>query len=74
MLSHYFPVDHDIWTSSKGPRIVNRDIVSLLPNVGIWRSPFPRHIGFDDETDGSSDKKILAAIAACQSLLRPSSS
>jgi hypothetical protein len=29
------------------------------------------HIGFDDETEGSSATKILAAIAACRSLLAP---
>jgi hypothetical protein len=73
VLSHYGPVEHQILDKfEKGPGVINEDIVTFRPNAKyqlIFSISTFEHIGFDDETEGSSAAKILAAIAACRSLL-----
>jgi hypothetical protein len=75
VLSHYGPVQHPILDKfEKAPGVINEDILSFKPNnrfkLIISISTF-EHIGFDDEAEGSSATKILAAIEACRSLLAP---
>lgn len=74
VLSHYFPIRHDVLDKfEKGNGIINHDIVDFTPadryDLVLSISTF-EHIGFDDEADIASDKKILAAIAACRGLLK----
>lgn len=75
VLSHYFPVQHDIVDKfEKGPRIINADIANYAPattyDLILSISTF-EHIGFDDEAESSSARKIEEAIKACQRLLKP---
>ena len=75
VLSHYFAVSHDILDKfERGPRIINKDIVEFDPakryDLILSISTF-EHIGFDDDSDASSGKKISDAIAACRRLLKP---
>jgi SAM-dependent methyltransferase len=75
VLSHYFPVVHDILDKfERGPRIINKDIIEFVPpkqyDLILSISTF-EHIGFDDDSDVSSDKKIGEAIAACRAILKP---
>src|SRR6185503_4401855 len=56
----------------RGPHIINVDIVDFAPaaryDLILSISTF-EHIGFDDESSGSSGEKILAALANCRRLL-----
>ena len=76
VLSHYFPVSHDILDKfEKGIGIINEDIIGFAPqkryDLILSISTF-EHIGYDDETEESSSKKIKQAIDACtQTLLAP---
>ena len=75
VLSHYFPVAHDTLDKfERGPRIINQDIVEFNPakqyDLILSISTF-EHIGFDDDSDVSSDKKIGEAISACRGMLKP---
>jgi len=69
VLSHYFPVSHDVLDKfERGPGIINEDIIDFSPakhyDLILSISTF-EHIGFDDETEGSSRQKIQKAIATC---------
>lgn len=73
VLSHYFPVDHDILDKfEKRPGIINEDIIGFAPakqyELILSISTF-EHIGFDDEAEESSRQKIQSAIAACKTRL-----
>ena len=76
VLSHYFPVSHDILDKfEKGTGIINEDIIGFAPqkryDLILSISTF-EHIGYDDEAEESSSKKIKQAIEACtQKLLAP---
>ena len=75
VMSHYIPVSHEILDKfEKGPGIINQDIIAFsskrLYDLILSISTF-EHIGFDDDSDAPSGKKILDAIAACRRLLRP---
>lgn len=74
VLSHYFPVQHDVLDKfERGPGIINEDITGFAPekryDLILSISTF-EHIGFDDEADDASGRKIQAAIAACRALLK----
>jgi len=73
VLSHYGPVQHHILDKfEKGTGVINEDIVTFQPHSKyqlIFSISTFEHIGFDDETEGSSATKILAAISACRKLL-----
>jgi SAM-dependent methyltransferase len=76
VLSHYRETTHDILDKfEKGRGVINEDILTFAPakkyDLVLSISTF-EHIGFDDEADEPSGKKILAAIAACRKLLSPS--
>jgi hypothetical protein len=73
VLSHYGPVQHQVLDKfEKGAGVINEDVVTYRPatkyRLILSISTF-EHIGFDDEAEGSSATKILAAIAACRGLL-----
>ena len=73
VLPHYYPAEYDVVDKfERGPRIINEDIVDYAPaaryELILSISTF-EHIGFDDETSGSSGEKILAALANCRRLL-----
>ena len=76
VLSHYFPVSHDILDKfEKGPGIINEDIIGFAPakkyDLILSISTF-EHIGYDDEAEESSSQKIQSAVAACtKKLLAP---
>ena len=75
VLSHYAPVKHHVLDKfEKAPGVINEDILTYKPAAKfaliLSISTF-EHIGFDDEAEGSSAEKILAAIEACRSLLAP---
>lgn len=75
VLSHYGEVQHQILDKfEKGPGVINHDILTFKPeekfDLILSISTF-EHIGFDDEAEGSSAEKILAAIEACRGLLAP---
>lgn len=75
VLSHYGPVAHDVLDKfERGPRVINADIVDFAPaapyDLVLSISTF-EHIGFDDEADEPSDKKILRAIGQSRRLLAP---
>lgn len=75
VLSHYGPVQHTILDKfERAPGVINQDIVEFRPaqkfKLAFSVSTF-EHIGFDDEAEGSSAEKILAAIAASRQLLQP---
>jgi hypothetical protein len=75
VLSHYGPVQHDILDKfEKGAGVINEDVITFTPakryGLIISISTF-EHIGFDDETEGSSAEKIKDAIKACLNLLQP---
>jgi SAM-dependent methyltransferase len=75
VLSHYGPVGHDVLDKfERGPRVINEDILSFSPGkkyeLILSISTF-EHIGFDDESEESSGKKILEAVEACKRLLAP---
>lgn len=75
VLSHYFPIRHEVLDKfEKGTGVINKDILDFKPGkqyaLIISISTF-EHIGFDDEADEPSDKKIARAIAACWDLLTP---
>ena len=75
VLSHYFPIRHEVLDKfEKGAGVINEDIIDFKPAkqyaLIISISTF-EHIGFDDEADERSDRKILRAIAACRNLLEP---
>jgi SAM-dependent methyltransferase len=75
VLSHYFPVSHEILDKfERGTGIINKDVVEFLPakryDLILSISTF-EHIGFDDDSDVSSGKKIGEAIAACRGILKP---
>lgn len=74
VLGHYGDRGHavlDKYENAEG--IINADITGwdteqrfdLILSISTFE-----HIGFDDETDGNSGEKILAAIAACRGLLK----
>ena len=76
VLGHYFPVRHTVLDKFEhAPGVVNADFVGYAPgkkfSLILSISTF-EHIGFDDEGEGSSSAKILAAIASCRRLLAPS--
>jgi hypothetical protein len=73
VLSHYGPVRHEILDKfEKGQGVINEDITAFRPNkrydLIVSISTF-EHIGYDDETEGSSAEKIKAAINTCRLLL-----
>jgi SAM-dependent methyltransferase len=75
VLSHYFPVTHTV--VDKYERCdpgLRMDILDYCPpeplDLILSISTF-EHIGFDDESEGSSRDKILAAISHCRGLLAP---
>lgn len=73
VLSHYGPVQHDILDKfEKGHGVTNEDVITFRPSkryeLIVSISTF-EHIGFDDETEGSSADKIKEAITACLNLL-----
>lgn len=75
VLSHYFPTAHQVIDKfEKGDRVTNLDILDYRPNrrfdLIVSISTF-EHIGFDDDTSGSSGQKIAEAIRHCQRLLSP---
>ena len=76
VLSHYLPISHDVLDKfEKGPGIINEDIIGFAPqkryDLILSISTF-EHIGYDDEAEESSSKKIKQAIEACtQKLLAP---
>ncbi len=74
VLSHYFPVSHDILDKfEKGKGIVNEDIVDFTPpkqyGLVLSISTF-EHIGFDDEASEPSGQKIRKAVSSCLQHLR----
>ena len=76
VLSHYREVTHDVLDKfEKGRSVINEDILTYSPqkkyDLILSISTF-EHIGFDDEADEPSGKKIIAAIGACRRLLSPS--
>ena len=75
VLSHYFPARQTIIDKfERGPGVTNVDIIDYRPaerfDLILSISTF-EHIGFDDETTGSSGDKILACIRHCRTLLSP---
>jgi hypothetical protein len=75
VLSHYGPVQHQVLDKFEiAPGVINEDILTFKPKdkvaLVISISTF-EHIGFDDESDGSSAPKIMNAIEACRALLAP---
>jgi SAM-dependent methyltransferase len=75
VLSHYEAVGHQVLDKfEKAPGVINEDILTFKPatryQLILSISTF-EHIGFDDEAEGSSADKILAAIEACRRLLAP---
>ncbi|HEY9175460.1 MAG TPA: hypothetical protein VI136_24510 [Verrucomicrobiae bacterium] len=78
VLSHYGLVAHDVLDKfEKGPGIINEDIIGFHPakryDLILSISTF-EHIGFDDEANEPSGRKILRAIASCRQLLGPDGS
>lgn len=76
VLSHYSPVGHDILDKfERAPGVINEDIVSFQPKKSyqliISISTF-EHIGFDDDSEGSSASKIQEAVLACRKMLAAS--
>ena len=70
---HYLDTGHTILDKfESGPGIINEDIADFAPSerfdLILSVSTF-EHIGFDDEADGDSGKKISQAIATCRGLL-----
>jgi hypothetical protein len=75
VLSHYGPIQHQVLDKfEKAPGVINEDILTFQPKekfkLIVSISTF-EHIGYDDEAEGSSAEKILAAIEACRCLLKP---
>lgn len=75
VLSHYFPIKHRVVDKfERGSRVINSDILDYSPDqkfeLIVSISTF-EHIGFDDDSSGSSGQKIAAAIRHCRSLLSP---
>lgn len=75
VLSHYAPVQHTVLDKfERGANVINEDILTYRPgrqfDLILSISTF-EHIGFDDEAEGSSAEKILAALDACKALLTP---
>lgn len=73
VLSHYGAVGHTVLDKfERGERVINEDILTYRPGrtfgLILSISTF-EHIGFDDEAEGSSAEKILAALNACRALL-----
>ena len=73
VLSHYGKITHTVLDKFEhGEGIINEDILAYSPaerfDLILSISTF-EHIGFDDEADGDSGKKIRRAIAACRGLL-----
>ena len=75
VLGHYGTRGHtvvDKFETVEG--VINEDIAAWQTDerfaLILSLSTF-EHIGFDDEAEGDSGKKILAAIAACRALLAP---
>jgi hypothetical protein len=69
VLSHYGPVRHDILDKfEKGTGVINEDVISFQPRKNysliLSVSTF-EHIGYDDETEGSSADKIKEAVKTC---------
>jgi len=74
VLSHYGPTHHAVIDKfEKGERVINEDIVTFNPDskfdLVVSVSTF-EHIGFDDESEGSSADKINEAITSCRRLLK----
>jgi SAM-dependent methyltransferase len=74
VLSHYFPVSHDILDKfEEGSGIINQDIVDFKTpkeyDLVLSISTF-EHIGFDDEASEPSGQKIERAISSCLRLLK----
>lgn len=75
VLSHYGTCRHSVLDKyERGPAILNADIIDHRPthppDLILSLSTF-EHIGFDDDTGGSSGEKIQAAVSACRGLLAP---
>ena len=73
VLGHYGTRGHTVIDKFEtAPGVINEDITTWQTDdrfdLILSLSTF-EHIGFDDETDGDSGEKILAAIAACRALL-----
>jgi hypothetical protein len=75
VLGHYGPVQHDVLDKfERAHGVHNEDIITFTPkyryDLILSLSTF-EHIGFDDESEGSSAEKIIEAISACRRLLSP---
>jgi SAM-dependent methyltransferase len=75
VLAHYAAPRHTVLDKfERAPGVVNADIVGYDPGrkfaLILSISTF-EHIGFDDEGEGPSGAKILAALASCRRLLAP---
>ena len=73
VMAHYFPIHHTVIDKYEtGAKIINEDIIGFTTNdkfsLILSVSTF-EHIGFDDESDGHSGKKIRDAVACCRRLL-----
>jgi len=75
VLSHYGMNDHTVLDKFEtGEGVINEDITmwqtdhrfALILSLSTFE-----HIGFDDDADGQSAEKILTAIVACRTLLKP---
>lgn len=74
VLGHYFAPQHEVLDKfEKAEGVINEDILSYTPphkfDLILSISTF-EHIGFDDEADQPSSRKILKAIAACRRMLQ----
>ena len=76
VLSHYRAIQHEVLDKfEKGRGVINEDIVAFAPGHQydfILSISTIEHIGFDDDSAGDSATKILAALASCRRLLKPS--
>jgi len=73
VLSHYGAVTHVVIDKfERAPGVVNEDITTFQPkrsyDLVLSISTF-EHIGFDDESEGRSAEKILAAVRVCRGFL-----
>lgn len=73
MLSHYYPVQHDIVDKyERAPRVINRDIVEFAPEHSydlIVSISTLEHVGFDEAP--KDDSKLLRAFEHLRNLTAP---
>ena len=75
VLPHYFATNHTIVDKFEvAPGVINQDILDYRPETQfdliLSISTF-EHIGFDDDSEGGSGKKIVNGVKHCRSLLSP---